>query len=905
MLSVLTGFSALALNSATDSAAKLYDQMASDAATRSAAAVWASPAHALPLTATDKTGVNGVVYTAQETADVNGILTSTAAADTCTISDTGSQYDVVFFDVAAPGATGLTLAACTPASYTYSFEVQIPPIGTLPVACSPTYRCIAGTGNTKLTNILGRSLGASTTTVTATSTAFAAAAAPTSTVYAWGDGNLGSLGQGAFSTSPTPVYVSGMTNVVQIGDGAALKSDGSVWAWGYNAHGGLGQNNTTNEDVPFEVLKGADSSCATYLCNITSIAGSPANGSVLAVDTSGHVWTWGYGTNGILGNNNNVDQWTPVEVVNGADAACATYLCNIRSVNNNGVSNMALDYNGHVWAWGYNAEGELGNNTFTGSWTPVEVLKGADVACPTAYLCNITQLGGASYNNDTNMALDSTGYVWSWGENTDGEVGNNTTANAKVPVEVLKGGDAACAGLYLCNVTQLPTQGYTGSAYAVTSDGHLYAWGENRFGQLGIGNNTGPSTCGANKCALTPVEVLKGADSACATYLCNVVAVSMGDDHAVAATSDGTVYTWGSNANGQLGINNYSDSYSAVKVFGVGGSGTLSAGSLISGGGQESFAVARQAGGNWTQLSPASAPTSRHGASTVYDDATGNLVLFGGGNSGTDTNETWTWDGTTWTQKFPATSPPKRHQSQMVYDAATGNVVLYGGWEAPVLGDTWTWDGTTWTQKFPATSPPTLEFADMVYDPATRNVLLFGGTDGTSNYNQTWTWDGVTWTKLTPATSPSARQYVMMAYDATNQNVVLFGGDTGVRVNETWTWDGVTWTQKAPATSPSARGRGTMIYDTAMGTVVLFGGSTVGFGATDVNDTWTWDGTTWAQLSPVTSPSARWAHSFVWDPATGYGLMFGGSASGSAVGDTWTWGAAAASGGGGGASVVG
>jgi hypothetical protein len=75
----------------------------------------------------------------------------------------------------------------------------------------------------------------------------------------------------------------------------------------------------------------------------------------------------------------------------------------------------------------------------------------------------------------------------------------------------------------------------------------------------------------------------------------------------------------------------------------------------------------------------------------------------------------------------------------MVYDLATGNIILSGGGGSKVLNDTWTWDGTTWTNQAPATSPHARYVASMAYDPATRNVVLFGGF-GEGALGDTWTW---------------------------------------------------------------------------------------------------------------------------------------------------------------------
>ena len=292
----------------------------------------------------------------------------------------------------------------------------------------------------------------------------------------------------------------------------------------------------------------------------------------------------------------------------------------------------------------------------------------------------------------------------------------------------------------------------------------------------------------------------------------------------------------------------------------------------------------------WTEQAPATRPPAGFGQAMAYDAATATVVLFGGRSFG----DTWTWDGTTWTHQHPATHPPALASASMAYDAATRTVVLFGG--SPYsrggeLGATWTWDGTTWTHQHPATRPPAREAAVMAYDAATGTVVMFGGCCGPGNHvrGDTWTWDGTTWTQQHPATSPPAREFAVMAYDAAAGDAVLFGGDDsntgGQTLGDTWTWDGTTWTQQHPATSPPARAFAAMAYDAATSTAVLFSG--VSSGATQIfGDTWTWDGTTWTQQHPATHPRRRWGASMAYDAAAGNAVMFGGQGSR----NTWTWG---------------
>jgi uncharacterized protein (TIGR03437 family) len=199
----------------------------------------------------------------------------------------------------------------------------------------------------------------------------------------------------------------------------------------------------------------------------------------------------------------------------------------------------------------------------------------------------------------------------------------------------------------------------------------------------------------------------------------------------------------------------------------------------------------------------------------------------------------------------------------------------------------------TWTQKSPATSPSARQAPVMAYDPVHSQVVLFGGTNSSGVLNDTWVWDGTTWTQKLPTTSPSARSNGVMVYDAAHSQIVLFGGQ-GINgpgqpiYNDTWTWDGSTWAQKSPATSPTARSFDAMTYDSVRSQVVLFGGFALPSGDGDVNDTWVWDGTTWTKLSPQTSPPVSDGSQMVFDSALGQAILFEG---GGAVfyNDVWAW----------------
>jgi hypothetical protein len=217
-----------------------------------------------------------------------------------------------------------------------------------------------------------------------------------------------------------------------------------------------------------------------------------------------------------------------------------------------------------------------------------------------------------------------------------------------------------------------------------------------------------------------------------------------------------------------------------------------------------------------------------------------NVVLFGGTtvNPLTLLEDTWVWDGSDWTNVPTTHTPPVVETMEGAGDiifgyamAALGTqLVMFGGYP----NETWTWDGTDWTLESPANSPSNLGSVEMT--TVGTSVVLFGNEDVGASPNQIWTWNGSNWTLLTSSANPTPRAWPGLATLGTN--VFLFGGTIlGSPLNslgdDTWMWNGVTWAQVTTSQSPSARTNSLMA---PLGDALyLFGG---GFGGTYYADTW-------------------------------------------------------------------
>ncbi len=311
------------------------------------------------------------------------------------------------------------------------------------------------------------------------------------TVWTWGGNSLGELGDGNAPTSRSvPGAVNGLTGAVGIAagylHGVAVKSDGSVWAWGNNGNGQLGDNSTTQRNAPVQV--------ATLSSAIAVTAGQYFSA---ALKSDGTVWTWGRNTSGQLGDGSTTQRLTPVQ---------AGTLTSVTAIAAGDDFMLALKSDGTVWSWGNNFSKQLGDGTTTQHTSPTQSLVsgataiGAGSAFGLAILSDTTlktwgfqdigQLGRSgsgdpttipSFNNviaieagmKHSLAVRSDGSAWSWGGNAP--LGDGTTSSRNSPAQI--------AGL--SNVFRVT--GASTHSLAVTSDGSVWAWGINSVGQLGDG----------------------------------------------------------------------------------------------------------------------------------------------------------------------------------------------------------------------------------------------------------------------------------------------------------------------------------------------------------------------------------------------------------------------------------
>lgn len=355
-----------------------------------------------------------------------------------------------------------------------------------------------------------------------------------------------------FQESAVPVPLNGQAGVAGVEAGTshslALES-GSVWAWGRGTEGQLGDGSSgpgsTRKATPVEVRTNS----ATILSNVTAIAGGGLHS--LALTGSGNVYAWGSNSNGQLGDGTTMDSPYATEVrVNST-----TLLSGITAIAAGRTHSLGFKgSDGSVWAWGANSNGQLGNGTTTDSSFAVQVTDSS-----ASNLIGVTDIAAGSAHS---LAVKSDGSVWAWGYNGFGQIGDKTTTDRSRAVRV----QGAAGNLATGSTTSLlwPRHRLAGGFHSlvVGSDGSVWTWGSNGHGQLGDGTTTDRS---AAVQAQGPAVVGLG----------GVQSVGAGDFHSLALETNGTAWAWGWGSSGELGDGTLGDPTScfcrtsAVAVVGI------------------------------------------------------------------------------------------------------------------------------------------------------------------------------------------------------------------------------------------------------------------------------------------------------------------------------------------------
>lgn len=688
-------------------------------------------------------------------------------------------------------------------------------------------------------------------------------------LYAWGNNESGQLGDGTYTNRNIPTLISTGWSGATIAAGGfhtiVLKTDGTLYAWGYNGIGQLGDGTYTNRNTPTFIGTGWSGAII-----------AAGGGHTIALKTDGTLWAWGWNGYGQLGDGTTITRTVPTLI--GTGWSGATIAAGERHT-------VAVKTNGTLWAWGYNWTSQLGDGTIIDRLTPTFIGTGWSGAAIVA--------GGHH-----TVAVKANGTLWAWGYNMSGQLGNGTTSYSESsPTQIGSGStwSAIAAGWR--------------HTVALKTDGTLWAWGYNGDGQLGDGTTATSQS--------SPVQIT---GTAWAQVACK-------QHHTLSIKTDGTLWAWGYNYNGQLGDGTNIAKDSPVQIFGTpyqAASPTPADGAAnIPNTQQLRWASANGADSYDIYFGTTNPPNSvGNQAGTTYNpgilaDITPYYWRIDSKNSSGVTAGT-VWSFTTalsttgtanWTIRSSANKPAPRYSYAQAYDFKRDKTVLFGGNTGNGWSDeTWEWDGTNWTLLTPANKPTGRGENVMVYDSARERMVMFGGLGtvepGNGTNDQTWEWDGTNWTLMTTAVTPTDRCGYAMAYDATRGKTIMFGG-TGVVTNVytiadttytiinlsaspgTWKWDGTNWTLLTPSNNPSWRYNATMARSPNTGNLILFGGIVDPNVSND--ETWEWDGTNWTQKSPVTKPPIRNIHSMAYDSTRNKTILFGGRDGTLYYNDLWEW----------------
>jgi alpha-tubulin suppressor-like RCC1 family protein len=324
-------------------------------------------------------------------------------------------------------------------------------------------------------------------------------------LYGWGGNFSGQLGDNTkllprstprqeFSSSTNWKQVSNADSSTGLGLAGAVKTDGTLWMWGYNPYGQLGTNDTITRSTPTQV--GTATNWKQVACGYFNTT---------AVKTDGTLWSWGLYSDELFGIRS-----TPKQVGNET---------NWKSVLCGKAHRGALKYDGTLWMWGDNGYGQLGLNDRTDRYTPVQEITSST---------NWKQIVGGE---DFTVAVKTDGTLWAWGSNYSGQLGDNTTAYRSTPRQIGTATDwkTVSAG--------------KSHAAAIKTDGTLWAWGSNSYRIVDYTSASYRSTPRQEGTSAT-----------------NWKLVSSGYGYINAIKTDGTLWSWGRNNQGQLGNNTTSSS---------------------------------------------------------------------------------------------------------------------------------------------------------------------------------------------------------------------------------------------------------------------------------------------------------------------------------------------------------
>lgn len=345
-------------------------------------------------------------------------------------------------------------------------------------------------------------------------------------LWMWGSNGSGQLGNGTTVSSYVPIKVMDDVKAVDIGDNfcAAIKADGSLWMWGNNSYGQLGNGITDNSTIPVKIMD-----------NVKAVDVHLSNSA--AIKNDGSLWMWGDNSHGQLGNGTTTDSTIPVKILD-----------NVKAVYNRVCPQAAIKTDGSLWMWGggYIGNGSTGEYHNTSSTIPIKIMDDVKTiavddntaaiktdgslwmwgpsfygssgsAVPVKMMDNVKMVNTVNDGYNHSAAIKTDGSLWMWGNNDSGQLGNGTREDSNIPIIIMN--DVKTMALEC------------GYSAVIKKDNSLWMWGSNSFGQLGNGTREDSNI---------PIQIMEDVE---------MVAVKKPSPwgYSAAIKTDGSLWMWGAN----------------------------------------------------------------------------------------------------------------------------------------------------------------------------------------------------------------------------------------------------------------------------------------------------------------------------------------------------------------------